>query len=91
MSENSNNPLSVSFHVDTGRLFWLAIKTTLLTVITLGVYRFWARTRIRRYIWSAIRPGGDEFEYTGTGLEKFLGFLLAVVILAVYLGILQVL
>ena len=27
-------------------------------------------------------PGGDAFEYTGTGLEKFLGFLIALVILA---------
>ena len=35
-------------------------------------------------------PGGDAFEYTGSGLEKFLGFLIALVILAFYLGILQV-
>ena len=35
-------------------------------------------------------PGGDAFEYTGTGLEKFLGFLIALVILAFYLGIFQV-
>jgi uncharacterized membrane protein YjgN (DUF898 family) len=35
-------------------------------------------------------PGGDSFEYTGTGLEKFLGFLIALVFLAVYLGLLQV-
>jgi uncharacterized membrane protein YjgN (DUF898 family) len=35
-------------------------------------------------------PGGDAFEYTGTGLEKFLGFLIALVVLAVYLGLLQV-
>ena len=35
-------------------------------------------------------PGGDAFEYTGTGLEKLLGFLIALVILAFYLGILQV-
>ena len=35
-------------------------------------------------------PGGDAFECTGTGLEKFLGFLIALVILAFYLGILQV-
>ena len=35
-------------------------------------------------------PRGDSFEYTGTGLEKFLGFLIALVVLAVYLGLLQV-
>ena len=26
-------------------------------------------------------PGGDAFEYTGTGLEKFLGFLIALLAL----------
>ena len=70
--------------------FWLAVRTGALTVATLGIYRFWARTRLRRYIWSSIMPGGDSFEYTGTGLEKFLGFLIALVVLAVYLGLLQV-
>lgn len=91
MNDTTNDEMNVQYHVDTGPLFGLALKTTMLTVITLGIYRFWARTRIRRYIWSAVRPGGDEIEYTGTGLEKFLGFLIAVVVLAVYLGILQVL
>lgn len=70
-------------------LFPLAIKTALLTTFTLGIYRFWERTRIRRYIWSATAPGGDPFEYTGTGREKFLGFLIALVILAVGLGVVQ--
>jgi len=74
-----------------GRLFWLALGTGMLTFLTLGIYRFWAKARIRRYLWSATAPGGNPFEYTGTGLEKFLGFLVAVVILAAYLGILNVL
>ncbi|MBE3640641.1 DUF898 family protein [Mangrovicoccus algicola] len=67
-------------------LFRLALWTSLLTVLTLGVYRFWARTRIRRRIWSSIAPGGEPLEYTGTGREKFLGFLVAFVILALCLG-----
>lgn len=70
-------------------LFALALKTALLTAITLGVYRFWERTRIRRHIWSATVPGGDAFEYTGTSKEKFLGFLIALVVLGVGLGLLQ--
>ena len=78
------------FLSENSKLFWLVIRTGALTVMTLGIYRFWARTRLRRYIWSSIRPGGDSFEYTGTGLEKFLGFLIALVVLAVYLGLLQV-
>lgn len=72
-----------------GPLFRLYIKTALLTLITLGIYRFWAKTRIRKYIWSATTGDDDGFEYTGTGLEKFLGFLVAIVILAIYLGIVQ--
>jgi uncharacterized membrane protein YjgN (DUF898 family) len=83
-------PLKGAFLTEKSKLFWLAFWTGLLTVLTLGIYRFWARTRMRRYIWSAIDAGGDSFEYTGTGLEKFLGFLIALVVLAVYLGLLQV-
>ncbi len=72
-------------------IFKLAFVTGLLTVLTLGIYRFWAKTRIRRFVWSSIKVDGDPAEYTGTGLEKLLGFLVAVVVLAVYLGIVQLL
>lgn len=53
-----------------------------LTLITIGIYRFWAATRLRRYLWSNIRIGGDGLEYTGTGRELFLGFLVALAVLA---------
>ena len=79
-----------SFLPENSKLFWLVTWTGALTIVTLGIYRFWARTRLRRYIWSSIMPAGDSFEYTGTGLEKFLGFLIALVVLAVYLVLLQV-
>ncbi|SIO33448.1 DUF898 family protein [Vannielia litorea] len=82
--------LNGAYRGEGGRLFWLALGTGMLTLLTLGIYRFWAKARIRRYLWSATAPGGNPFEYTGTGLEKFLGFLVAVVILAAYLGILNV-
>jgi uncharacterized membrane protein YjgN (DUF898 family) len=72
-----------------GPLFRLYFITSLLTLVTLGIYRFWAKTRIRKYVWSATTGADDGFEYSGTGLEKFLGFLLAIVILAIYLGIVQ--
>lgn len=67
-------------------LFRLAVKTLVLTVLTLGIYRFWMKTRLRRYYWSAIRIMGEPLEYTGRAVELLLGFLLAVVFLAVYLG-----
>ena len=68
-------------------LFRLALVSSFFTVVTLGFYRFWMKTRLRRFYWSAIRPGGQPLEYTGEALEKLLGFLIAVVFLAFYIGI----
>ncbi len=68
-------------------LFRLVLGASVLTVLTLGFYRFWMKTRLRRYYWSAIRPGGLSLEYVGRGSEKLLGFLIAVVFLAFYIGI----
>jgi hypothetical protein len=70
-----------------GALLSLVLRTTLLTVATAGIYSFWARTRLRRWLWSALRVGGTPFEYVGQPLEKLMGFVLAAVIVAVYLGV----
>jgi uncharacterized membrane protein YjgN (DUF898 family) len=70
-----------------GPLFWLSLVTGLGSVLTLGLYRFWMKTRLRRYYWSSIRPGGVGLEYVGTPWEKLLGFLTAVVVMAFYIGI----
>ncbi|WP_299935497.1 DUF898 family protein [uncultured Pelagimonas sp.] len=74
-----------------GNLFSLALVTGLFTVLTLGLYRFWMKTRLRRWYWSAIRIGGVPLEYVGDPIEKLLGFLIAVVILAFYIGIVNLL
>ena len=70
-------------------LFWLSLRLVLATILTLGIYRFWMTTKLRRHYWNAIRVNGDPLEYTGTGLEKLLGFLIALVVLALYLGIIN--
>jgi hypothetical protein len=79
--------LSTDFAGRRGPLFRLALRTGILTVLTLGIYRFWMKTRLRRYYWSSVRPGGHPLEYVGDPMEKLLGFLIAVVILAFYIGI----
>lgn len=63
-----------------GDLAGIAIVNALLMVITFSIYRFWARTRIRRFYWQNIELGGDPLEYTGRGMELFLGFLIVVAI-----------
>lgn len=58
----------------------IALSNGLLTLITLTFFRFWAKTRIRRYLWSRISFLDDPIHYTGRGVELFLGFLLALAI-----------
>ncbi|WP_108484708.1 DUF898 family protein [Oceaniglobus ichthyenteri] len=72
-------------------VFAMALGLSILTVLTLGLYRFWMKSRLRRYYWSSIRPAGSPVEYVGEPLEKLLGFLIAVVIMAFYLGIVNLL
>lgn len=62
-----------------------------LMIITLGLYRFWAITLMRQILWRRIRFAGQPLEYTGTGLEIFLGFVRVFLIILLPLGIIFVL
>ena len=64
-----------------GALARIAVTNALLTMPTLGIYRFWGKTRVRRYLWSRVSFLGDPLEYTGTGMELFRGFLVAVAVI----------
>jgi uncharacterized membrane protein YjgN (DUF898 family) len=59
----------------------IALTNLLLTVVTLGIYRFWAKARERRYLWSRTRFIDETLEWTGTGKEMFIGFLLVFLVL----------
>lgn len=59
-----------------GELYGIFLPNLLWTILTLTVFRFWAKTRMRRYLWSHTSLNGDRFEYTGTGGEMFIGFLI---------------
>ena len=54
----------------------IAATNVLLIVVTLGIYRFWAAARQRRYLWSRTEVIGDRLEWSGTGKEMFIGFLI---------------
>ena len=70
-----------------GQLFWLTFGRMLVTILTVGIGRFWMTTRLRKYHWSAFQLDDEPFEYTGKAVEKLVGFLIAVAILAVYLTV----
>jgi uncharacterized membrane protein YjgN (DUF898 family) len=65
------------FHGDGGSLFFLHLKNILLTIITFGIYTFWAKTEVRKYLYGQLSLGGDRFQYHGTGGELFKGWLKA--------------
>ena len=59
----------------------LLFVNILLNILTLGFYRFWGKTRLRDFIWRHLRFGDEDFEYSGTGKELFIGFLIALLVL----------
>jgi uncharacterized membrane protein YjgN (DUF898 family) len=67
----------------------IALTNALLTVVTLGIYRFWAIRRERQYLWSRTWFLDDYLEWTGTAKELLTGFFFAVLFLGIPLFILQ--
>ena len=79
-------PQRLTYDGRLGELYGIFFVNLLLGIITLGIYRFWGRTRYRRYLWSHTSYDGDRFEYTGTGGELFRGFVIAMGILILLIG-----
>ena len=66
------------FEGNGGTYFSILFITFLLSLLTLGIYSFWGRTEQRRYLWSKTFLFGEPLEYTGTGKELFISFLIVV-------------
>ncbi|SEM16134.1 Uncharacterized membrane protein YjgN, DUF898 family [Syntrophus gentianae] len=80
---NERKTYRFCFQGNGGTLFGIQIVNFLLIIVTLGVYYFWAKTRVRSYTWSQVDFCGDRFAYHGTGKEVLIGWLKA----ALFLGI----
>jgi uncharacterized membrane protein YjgN (DUF898 family) len=68
------------FHGTGGTLCGIHVVNTLLILVTLGIYYFWAKTRVRRYLAGQTEMELDRFAYHGTAKELLLGTLKAVVV-----------
>jgi len=80
-------PMPVAFSGSRSEFFHLVKRGAALELVTLGFYRFWLLTDIRRHLWSNTLVDGDAAEYTGRGKELLIGFLVALAILVpIYLG-----
>src|SRR6266566_3566292 len=72
------------------RDFWrLLARGAGLLLVTLGIYRFWLATDVRRYLWNNTEIAGDTLEYVGTARELLIGFLIAIVFLVPIYAVFQ--
>ena len=78
-----------TFHGRWQEFLPIAATNLLLTIVTLGIYRFWAKTRERRYLWSRTQFIDERLEWAGTGKEMFIGFLIVMAIMVPLLVIVQ--
>jgi uncharacterized membrane protein YjgN (DUF898 family) len=80
-------PVQAVFSGNRRDFFRVAARGAALELVTVGFYRFWLVTDIRRHLWSHTAIDGDAAEYTGRGKELLIGFLFALAILVpIYLA-----
>lgn len=84
-----NRVRNFSFLGSPQTLFGMWIVNVLLTIITLGVYYFWAKVKIRSYMWSQTSVEGHRFAYHGTGKELLAGWFIGVLLFSIPLVVLN--
>src|SRR5215471_9375771 len=89
-SSRPPSPDRLRFVGDRGDYWRLMIRGGALQAVTLGIYRFWLFTDMRRFLWASTEVEGETLEYTGTAVELLIGFLLAIGILVPVYGLLFV-
>jgi uncharacterized membrane protein YjgN (DUF898 family) len=81
---------SIDFHGRGGSLFGIQIVNLFLNLVTLGIYSFWGRVKVRKYMMGQTEFAGDRFAYHGNGRELFIGWLKAMVYFGVPIFLLTV-
>ena len=56
-------------------LMGIYLQNVTFTVLSLGVYRFWAKIRTQRFHYEHTQFAGGRFDFHATGRDKFVGFL----------------
>ena len=76
-----HNPLRLRFHGNGSSLFGIFAINTLLTLLTLGVYYFWGKAKIRRYMHSQTELHNSRFANHTTGGELCIGWIKAIILI----------
>jgi uncharacterized membrane protein YjgN (DUF898 family) len=84
-------PAEPAFRLEqTGRwdqILPIVVKNAILNIFTLSFYRFWGKTAVRQFIWRHTKFMDEGLEYTGTGVELLIGFLVVAVVILLPLGL----
>ena len=70
-------PSHITVYAEGATLFAMRVLNLLLSLLTLGVYSFWGKAKVRRYVFGQIEYLGDRFAFHGHGRELFFGWLRA--------------
>ena len=82
-------PSAFRFHGNWQEFAAIAFPNLLLTIVTLGIYRFWATTREREYLWSQTEFIDERLEWAGRGIELFVGFIMVLLLIGLPFAFLQ--
>ncbi len=89
--QSPSTPHYARFLGDGGTLLLVHLVNVLLTILTAGVYYFWAKAKVRRYLYGQTEFAGARFGYHGTGFELLKGFARAAGFFLVYFVVLWIL
>ena len=76
-----HNPLRLGFHGNGSSLFGIFVINVLLTLLTLGIYYFWGKAKIRRYMHSQTELHNQPVSNHTTGGELCIGWIKAIIII----------
>ncbi|MNX26805.1 Inner membrane protein YjgN [compost metagenome] len=87
--DRATRPLRYRFNFrgEGSSFFGIHLATMFLSAITLGVYSFWGRVKVRSYLYSQTEFAGERFAYHGTGMELLKGWAKAGAVISVVLGL----
>ena len=78
------------FRGSAGGLFGIQAVNLLFTLLTLGIYYFWGKVRVRAYLLGETELDGDRLAYHGTGTELLIGFVKGVAVLFIPIALLTI-
>ncbi len=81
LNQKNSKIHEITYDSRTEQVYKIWLLNLFMNIITLGIYNFWGKTRLRKYVAGSFSLHGDRFEYTGTGKELFFGFLKAIPVL----------